>query len=101
LFIWKFKVVLSFILTKGKLLLLGLTKGPTFLSMLLSVGVYWTAWGWRFAVGVVESIYVHAMGHVAMLRRFGIPATAPMFIPGFGGMWFLTAEGLAVWRALR
>ena len=86
LFIWKFKVVLAFILTKGKLLLLGLTKGTTFLSMLLSVGVYWTAWGWRFAVGVVASIYVHEMGHVAMLRRFGIPATAPMFIPGFGAL---------------
>jgi Zn-dependent protease len=24
------------------------------------------------------------MGHVAALRRFGIPATAPMFIPGIG-----------------
>lgn len=86
LFLWKFKVLLGFILTKGKLLLLGLTKGTTFLSMLLSVGVYWTAWGWRFAVGVVASIYVHEMGHVAMLRRFGIPATAPMFIPGFGAL---------------
>jgi Zn-dependent protease len=86
LFLWKFKVLLGFILTKGKLLLLGLTKGTTFLSMLLSVGVYWTAWGWRFAIGVVASIYVHEMGHVAMLRRFGIPATAPMFIPGFGAV---------------
>src|SRR6185503_12450539 len=26
------------------------------------------------------------MGHVAMLRHFGIPATAPMFIPGFGAL---------------
>jgi Zn-dependent protease len=84
LFLWKFKVVLAFILTKGKLLLLGLTKGSTFFSMLLSVGVYWTVWGWQFALGFVASIYVHEMGHVAMLRRLGIPASAPMFIPGFG-----------------
>jgi len=82
--IWKFKVALAFLLTKGKLLLLGLTKGSTFFSMLLSMGVYWTVWGWRFAAGFVLSIYVHEMGHVAMLRRFGIPATAPMFIPGIG-----------------
>jgi Zn-dependent protease len=86
LFVWKFKVVLAFLLTKGKVLLLGLTKGSTFFSMLLSLGVYWTAWGWKFAAGFVLSIYVHEMGHVAMLRRFGIPATAPMFIPGFGAV---------------
>jgi Zn-dependent protease len=26
------------------------------------------------------------MGHVAALRRYGIPATAPMFIPGLGAL---------------
>src|SRR5688572_17358713 len=41
LLLWKFKFVVVLILTKGKLLLLGLTKGSTFLSMLLSMGVYW------------------------------------------------------------
>jgi len=86
LFLWKFKVVLAFVLTKGKILLLGLTKGSTFLSMLLSMGLYWQLWGWKFAVGFVISIYVHEMGHVAMLRKFGIPATAPMFIPGVGAV---------------
>ena len=86
LFLWKFKLVLAFILTKGKLLLLGLTKGSTFFTMLLSLGVYWTAWGWKFAAGLVGSIYVHEMGHVAMLRHFGIPATAPMFLPGIGAV---------------
>jgi len=84
--LWKFTFVLGFVLTKGKLLLLGLTKGGTLLSMLLSLGVYWRAFGWKWAVGVVASIYVHEMGHVAMLRRFGIPATAPMFIPGVGAL---------------
>ena len=86
LFLWKFKVVLAFLLTKGKILLLGLTKGSTFISMLLFLGVYWAAWGWKFAAGFVASIYIHEMGHVAMLQRFGIPATPPMFIPGFGAL---------------
>jgi Zn-dependent protease len=54
--------------------------------MFLSLGVYWTAFGWKFAVGLVASIYVHEMGHVAALRRFGFPATAPMFIPGVGAV---------------
>ncbi|MBI2838863.1 MAG: site-2 protease family protein [Acidobacteria bacterium] len=86
LLLWKLKAVLLFALTKGKLLLLGLTKTSTLLSMLLSLGVYWAAWGWTFAAGLVASIYVHEMGHVAMLRHYGIRATAPMFIPGLGAM---------------
>lgn len=86
LLLWKFKFVLVLLLTKGKLLLLGLTKASTFFSMLLSMGVYWTAWGLPFAAGFVVSIYIHEMGHVAALRRYGIAATAPMFIPGFGAL---------------
>jgi Zn-dependent protease len=73
-------------LSKIKLLLLGLTKAGTLFSMLLSFGVYWTAFGWRFALGLVLSIYVHEMGHVFALRRYGIPASAPMFIPGLGAV---------------
>lgn len=76
--------VTAFLLTKGKLLLLGLTKSTTLLSMLASFGLYWTQWGMLFAGGFVLSIYVHEMGHVAALRRYGIPASAPMFIPGLG-----------------
>jgi Zn-dependent protease len=86
LLLWKFKFALAFVLTKGKLLLIGLTKATTLLSMLLSLGVYWAAWGWKFALGVVVSIYIHEMGHVAQLERFGIKASAPMFIPGFGAL---------------
>jgi Zn-dependent protease len=86
LLLWKFKFVVLALATKGKLLLLGLTKSGTVFTMLLSLGVYWTAWGLPFAFGLVISIYIHEMGHVAALRRYGIPATAPMFIPGFGAL---------------
>ncbi len=71
---------------KLKALLLGLTKGTTLLTMLASFGFYWTIWGWRFALGIVLSIYVHEMGHVIALRRYGFKATAPMFIPGLGAL---------------
>ncbi len=90
LLLWKFKFVLVFLLTKGKLLLLGLTKASTLFSMILSLGVYWAAWGWKFALGLVGSIYVHEMGHVAALNRYGIKASAPMFVPGLGA--FITAK---------
>lgn len=86
LLIWKFKFIAVFLLTKAKFLFLGLTKASTFLSMFLSLGVYWTAFGWKFALGLVVSIYIHEMGHVAALRRFGFPATAPMFLPGLGAV---------------
>lgn len=82
----KFKWLVVALLTKGKLLLFGLTKASTFFSMLLSFSLYWTLWGWKFAAGLVVGIYIHEMGHVAALRKLGIKATAPMFIPGFGAL---------------
>ena len=73
-------------LSKGKLLLLGLTKASTLLSMFVTVGAYWTLWGWPFAIGLVVTTYIHEMGHVAALLRYGIKADAPMFIPGIGAV---------------
>jgi len=81
-----------FLATKAKLLLLGFTKLGTLLSMVAFFGVYWGAFGWKFALGLVLSIYVHEMGHVAALRYYGIPASAPMFIPGIGALVRLKAH---------
>ena len=72
------------VLTKGKLLLTGLLKAPTLFSMLASLGVYWAIWGWKFAAGLIVTTYVHEMGHVAALARYGVKASPPMFIPGVG-----------------
>jgi Zn-dependent protease len=81
---WKFKFLAVLLLTKAKFLLLGLTKASTFLSMFVSLGVYWTAFGGWFALGLVLSMYVHEMGHVACLMRYGVRASAPLFVPGLG-----------------
>jgi Zn-dependent protease len=79
----KSKALLAIVLGNGKLLLLGLTKLPTLLSMLLYVR--WASGrGVGFGIGLVACIYVHEVGHVAALRRYGIDASAPMFIPGLG-----------------
>ena len=77
------------LLGKLKFLLLGLTKLKTLLSMFAFFGVYWTTYGWPLAAGLVVSIYIHEMGHVAMLRRLGIAAGAPLFIPGIGALVML------------
>ncbi len=78
-------VVLA-LLSKAKFLLLGFTKLGTLLTFLAALSIYWTIWGWQFALCFLLSIYVHEMGHVAALNSYGIPATAPMFIPGFGAL---------------
>ena len=74
---------------KLKFLLLGLSKLSTVASMFGFIAVYWTIHGWPLAVGIAASIYVHEMGHVAMLRKFGIHANAPLFIPGIGAVVML------------
>jgi Zn-dependent protease len=76
-------------LSKLKFLLLGLTKAGTLISMFAFFGVYWSIYGWPLALGLVVSIYIHEMGHVSMLRRLGIAASAPMFIPGVGALVML------------
>ncbi len=81
---WKFKFLAVMLLTKGKIVLLGLTKASTFLSMFATLGVYWTVFGPWLALGLVLSIYIHEMGHVVVLMRYGMRATAPLFIPGVG-----------------
>src|SRR5688500_18301955 len=54
--------------------------------MLVSIAAYALIWGWSFAVGFVLLLLVHEMGHVVQLKREGIPASAPMFIPFLGAV---------------
>jgi len=86
---WKLKAILALVLGEGKLLFLGLGNAGTLASMLFSLGIYWTAFGWKLALGLILSLYIHEMGHVAALRRFGIRGSLPMFIPGFGALILL------------
>jgi Zn-dependent protease len=55
-------------------------------SMLVSIAAYSLIWGWTFAVGFVVLLFVHEMGHVIQLRREGIKASAPVFIPFLGAL---------------
>jgi Zn-dependent protease len=77
-FLAKIKAILLF-LPKIKLLV---TAG----SMAVSILAYTTIWGLWFAVGFVILLLVHEMGHVIALRREGIKASAPMFIPFLGAV---------------
>jgi Zn-dependent protease len=75
--------------TKAKLILLALPKLKfltTSGSMLVSIVAYQLIFGWTFAVGFVLLLLLHEMGHVIQLRREGIEASAPMFIPFLGAV---------------
>ena len=60
--------------------------------MLVSIAAYALIWGWSFAVGFVALLFVHEIGHVIQLRREGIQASAPMFIPFLGAV--VTAKSM-------
>ena len=74
----KLKAIL-FLLPKLKLF-------TTSASMLVSIAAYALIFGWPFAVGFVLLLLVHEMGHVIQLRREGVEASAPMFIPFLGAV---------------
>jgi Zn-dependent protease len=55
-------------------------------SMLVSIAAYTWIWGLPFAIGFVLLIFVHELGHVLELRRQGVRASAPLFIPFLGAV---------------
>jgi Zn-dependent protease len=74
--VWKFKFVLAAIFKFKLFTVAG--------SMLVSIAAYALLWGWKFGVGLVLLLFVHELGHVLELRRQGVPASAPLFIPFLG-----------------
>lgn len=77
------------LVAKGKILLLALIKikaVSTLGTMFISIAAYALAFGWPFAVGFVLLLFIHEMGHVIQLRREGVEASAPIFIPFVGAV---------------
>lgn len=95
---------LGYLLFKFKAALFAIFKLKVFAtsgSMLVSIAAYSWIWGWRFAVGFVLLLLVHELGHVLELRRQGIPATAPLFIPFLGAVVGMKQMPHDVWREAR
>ncbi len=67
-------------------------------SMVVSVGAYALLGGWWFGVGLVGLIFFHEMGHVVALRRQGVPASAPLFIPFMGAVIGMKQMPASAWR---
>ena len=64
------------------------TTGST---MLLSLVVYATIWGWLYAAGFIALLFAHEMGHFVAARQCGLKVGAPTFIP-FVGAWIILKD---------
>lgn len=82
-------IPLALIASKAKVIFLAVIKlkaVTTLGTMFVSIAAYAWAFGWPFAVGFVLLLFVHEMGHVIQLRREGVEASAPIFIPFLGAV---------------
>ena len=61
-----------------------LLKFKFLFTFALAVGAYALFWGWWFGLGFAVLLLVHELGHVIWLRREGISASLPVFIPFMG-----------------
>jgi Zn-dependent protease len=80
---------LALLAAKAKTLLLllpNLKLLATFGSMLVSIAAYGLFFGLPFAVGLVLLLLIHELGHVVQMRREGIEASPPLFIPFLGAV---------------
>lgn len=75
---------LAVLLAKGKTVLLLIFKLKFLLSFFSFIGIYVMLWGWRFGLGFAVCILIHELGHFVDIKRRGLPAEMPVFLPGLG-----------------
>lgn len=75
---------IAILAAKSKVLLTALFKLKFLLSFAAFLGIYWALWGMKFGIGFAVLILLHEMGHFVDIKRRGLPADMPVFLPGFG-----------------
>jgi Zn-dependent protease len=75
---------IAILLAKGKTILFALFKLKFLFSFAAFIGIYWAAWGMKFGIGFAVLILLHEMGHFIDIKRRGLPADMPVFLPGLG-----------------
>lgn len=84
------------LLAKGKFLLTALFKLKFLLSFFAFFGFYWALFGAKFGIGFAALILLHEMGHFIDIKRRGLPADMPVFLPGLGAYVRWQALGVPV-----
>ena len=71
-------------------------KWTSLLSFVAFVGIYWAASGMKFGIGFAALILIHEMGHFIDIKRRGLPADMPVFLPGLGAYVRWQALGVSL-----
>ena len=82
-------------LSKGKALL-AIFNLKFLFSLGAFLGVYWSLYGMKFAIGFTAQIVIHELGHYIDIKRRGLPADLPVFLPGMGAFVRWQAMGVPV-----
>jgi len=90
---------IAILLAKSQAFILALFKFKFVFSLLAYVAIYWELFGAKFGVGFALMILIHEMGHYIDIRRRGLPADMPIFLPGFGA--YVRWQALGVTRQTR
>ncbi|HET9182179.1 MAG TPA: site-2 protease family protein [Candidatus Angelobacter sp.] len=75
---------LAVILAKIKTVLFVIFKLKFLFSFVAFIALYWAAWGPKFGIGFAILILIHELGHFVEIKRRGLPAEMPVFLPGLG-----------------
>lgn len=66
------------------------------LSLVAFFGIYWVLFGWKFAVGFTACLFIHEMGHFVAVKRRGLKADLPIFMPGLGAYVRWYSQGVSL-----
>lgn len=86
----------AILLAKGKALFALVFKLKFLVSFAAFLGVYWSLYGPKFGVGFAVLILIHELGHLIDVKRRGLPAEMPVFLPGLGAYVRWQALGVSL-----
>jgi Zn-dependent protease len=71
-------------------------KWTSLLSFAAFIAIYSAASGAKFGIGFAVLILIHEMGHFVDIKRRGLPADMPVFLPGLGAYVRWQALGVSL-----
>ena len=87
---------IALVLAKFKTFFLAIFKLKFLFSFAAFLGLYWAMWGPKFGIGFAVQILIHEMGHFIDIKRRGLPADMPVFLPGLGAYVRWKAMGVTL-----
>ena len=87
---------IALFLIKIKTWLFLLFKLKFLISFLAFFGIYWALFGWKFAAGFLACLFIHEMGHYVSVRRLGLKAELPVFLPMMGAYVRWYGQGVSL-----